>query len=77
MSTPWSAQTYMILPKIYQFVRPSLITASFTTEASASMRLGLNKTQTNTFFTSSRQIEVAKETLNQLGKEDIKDVEDL
>eukprot|EP00957_Ditylum_brightwellii_P162513 12374391-Ditylum_brightwellii.AAC.1 len=47
------------------------------TEAAASTRPGLTKTQTNTFFTSSKQMEVAKETLTQLGKEGIKEVEDL
>eukprot|EP00957_Ditylum_brightwellii_P158997 12101843-Ditylum_brightwellii.AAC.1 len=46
-------------------------------EAAASTRPGLNKTQTNTFFMSSKQMEVTKETLAQLGKEGIKDVEDL
>eukprot|EP00957_Ditylum_brightwellii_P068323 5186836-Ditylum_brightwellii.AAC.1 len=46
-------------------------------EAAASTRMGLNKTQTTNFFTSSKQMEVAKETLVQLGKEGIKEVEDL
>eukprot|EP00957_Ditylum_brightwellii_P072254 5492416-Ditylum_brightwellii.AAC.1 len=47
------------------------------TEAAASMRAGLTKEQTNSFFTSSRQIEVSKETLAQLGQEGIKKVKDL
>eukprot|EP00957_Ditylum_brightwellii_P097714 7441801-Ditylum_brightwellii.AAC.1 len=46
-------------------------------EAAASTWPGLNKTQTNTFFTSSKQMEVTKETLVQLGKDGIKEVEDL
>eukprot|EP00957_Ditylum_brightwellii_P204172 15338009-Ditylum_brightwellii.AAC.1 len=41
------------------------------------MRPGLNKTQTNAFFTSSKQTEIAKEMLVQLGKEGIKVVKDL
>eukprot|EP00957_Ditylum_brightwellii_P057470 4357191-Ditylum_brightwellii.AAC.1 len=47
------------------------------TEAAASTRAGLTKEQTNTFFMSSRQIEVSKETIAQLGHEGIKKVEDL
>eukprot|EP00957_Ditylum_brightwellii_P148379 11296599-Ditylum_brightwellii.AAC.1 len=47
------------------------------TEAAASMRPDLNKTQTNTIFISSRQMEVSKDMLVQLGKEGIKEVEDL
>eukprot|EP00957_Ditylum_brightwellii_P091502 6967843-Ditylum_brightwellii.AAC.1 len=47
------------------------------TEAAVSMRLGLNKTQTTTFFTSSKQMKVTKETLEKLGKEEIKEVKDL
>eukprot|EP00957_Ditylum_brightwellii_P094087 7163172-Ditylum_brightwellii.AAC.1 len=47
------------------------------TEAAASTRLGLTKSQTNTFFASSKQMEVAKETLAQLGKEGIEELEDL
>eukprot|EP00957_Ditylum_brightwellii_P016851 1270531-Ditylum_brightwellii.AAC.1 len=43
-------------------------------EAVASTRLGLNKTQTTTFFMSSKQMEVAKETLEEVGKEGIKGV---
>eukprot|EP00957_Ditylum_brightwellii_P162680 12387973-Ditylum_brightwellii.AAC.1 len=46
-------------------------------EAAASTRLGLNKMQTNTFFTSSKQMKVAKKMLAQLGKEGIKEIEDL
>eukprot|EP00957_Ditylum_brightwellii_P121227 9244952-Ditylum_brightwellii.AAC.1 len=46
-------------------------------EAAASTRPGFNKMQTNTFFTSSKQIEVVKETLFQLGKEGINEVEEL
>eukprot|EP00957_Ditylum_brightwellii_P040347 3053177-Ditylum_brightwellii.AAC.1 len=42
-------------------------------EAATSTRLGLNKAHTNTFFTSSKQMEVAKETLAQLGKEGCKE----
>eukprot|EP00957_Ditylum_brightwellii_P077998 5928777-Ditylum_brightwellii.AAC.1 len=53
------------------------VTASFMTEAAASMRPGLNKDQTNTLFTSSRQMEVLKEMMVQLGQEGIKKVEDL
>eukprot|EP00957_Ditylum_brightwellii_P088172 6715721-Ditylum_brightwellii.AAC.1 len=47
------------------------------TEAAASTRLGLNKEQTSTFFTSSRQMEVLKEMLFQLGQEGTKMVKDL
>eukprot|EP00957_Ditylum_brightwellii_P098554 7507321-Ditylum_brightwellii.AAC.1 len=47
------------------------------TEAAASTRPGLNKEQTNTFFTRSRQMEVSKKTLAKLGQEGIKKVEDL
>eukprot|EP00957_Ditylum_brightwellii_P066453 5044828-Ditylum_brightwellii.AAC.1 len=47
------------------------------TETAASTMLGLNKTQTNTFFTSSKQMEVAKEMLAQLGKEGTEELEDL
>eukprot|EP00957_Ditylum_brightwellii_P151542 11541106-Ditylum_brightwellii.AAC.1 len=47
------------------------------TKAAASMRPSLNKTQTNTLFISSKQMEVTKETFVQLGKEGIKEVEDL
>eukprot|EP00957_Ditylum_brightwellii_P078125 5939429-Ditylum_brightwellii.AAC.1 len=39
------------------------------TEVAASTRLGLNKEQTNTFFTSFRQMEALKEMLVQLGQE--------
>eukprot|EP00957_Ditylum_brightwellii_P043238 3276630-Ditylum_brightwellii.AAC.1 len=46
-------------------------------EAAASIRLDLNKMQTTNFFTSSKQMEVVKEALVQLGKEGIKEVEDL
>eukprot|EP00957_Ditylum_brightwellii_P142928 10890070-Ditylum_brightwellii.AAC.1 len=46
-------------------------------EAAASMMPGLNKMQTNTFFTSSKQMEVTKEMLKELGKEAIKEVKDL
>eukprot|EP00957_Ditylum_brightwellii_P041432 3137166-Ditylum_brightwellii.AAC.1 len=46
-------------------------------EVVACTRPGLNKTQTNTFFMSSRQMEVLKGTLVQLEKEGIKEVEDL
>eukprot|EP00957_Ditylum_brightwellii_P066010 5006098-Ditylum_brightwellii.AAC.1 len=46
-------------------------------EAAARTTSGLNKTQTNTFFTSLKQMEVTKETLVQLGKEEIKKVKDL
>eukprot|EP00957_Ditylum_brightwellii_P131698 10044730-Ditylum_brightwellii.AAC.1 len=47
------------------------------TEAAASTRLDLTKTQTNTYFTISKQMEVEKEMLAQLGKEGIEDLEDL
>eukprot|EP00957_Ditylum_brightwellii_P152731 11625672-Ditylum_brightwellii.AAC.1 len=47
------------------------------TEAAASTRPGINKAHTNTFFTSSKQMEVAKEMLAQLEKEGIKEVKDL
>eukprot|EP00957_Ditylum_brightwellii_P110590 8434780-Ditylum_brightwellii.AAC.1 len=47
------------------------------TEAAASMRAGLTKEQTNTFFTSSMPMEVSKETLAQFGQEGIKKVKDL
>eukprot|EP00957_Ditylum_brightwellii_P023030 1738087-Ditylum_brightwellii.AAC.1 len=47
------------------------------TEAVASTRPGFNKMQTTNFFTSSKQMEVSKEMLVQLGKEGIKEVEDL
>eukprot|EP00957_Ditylum_brightwellii_P165873 12628757-Ditylum_brightwellii.AAC.1 len=47
------------------------------TEAAASMMRGLNKMQTNTFFASSKHMEVAKEMLEELRKEGIKDAEDL
>eukprot|EP00957_Ditylum_brightwellii_P161770 12316941-Ditylum_brightwellii.AAC.1 len=46
-------------------------------EAAASTRPDLNKTHTTNFFTSSKQMEVAKETLVQLGKERIKEAKDL
>eukprot|EP00957_Ditylum_brightwellii_P113953 8687072-Ditylum_brightwellii.AAC.1 len=46
-------------------------------EVAASTRPGLNKTQATNFFTSSKQMEVAKGTLVQLGKEGIKEVKDL
>eukprot|EP00957_Ditylum_brightwellii_P165599 12606392-Ditylum_brightwellii.AAC.1 len=46
-------------------------------EVAASTRPGLNKTQTTNFLISSKQMEVAKETLVQLGKEGIKEVKDL
>eukprot|EP00957_Ditylum_brightwellii_P095996 7314089-Ditylum_brightwellii.AAC.1 len=46
------------------------------TEAAASMTLGLNKMQTNTFFTSLKQMEAAKEMLGELRKEGIKEAED-
>eukprot|EP00957_Ditylum_brightwellii_P180533 13752328-Ditylum_brightwellii.AAC.1 len=46
-------------------------------EAAASTRPGLNKMQTTNFFTSSKQMEVAKEMLVQLGKEGIKEIKDL
>eukprot|EP00957_Ditylum_brightwellii_P066208 5024441-Ditylum_brightwellii.AAC.1 len=46
-------------------------------EATASTRTGLTKDQTNTFFTNSKQMEVSKETLAQLGPKGIKKVEDL
>eukprot|EP00957_Ditylum_brightwellii_P097279 7408816-Ditylum_brightwellii.AAC.1 len=47
------------------------------TEGTASTRAGLAKEQTNTFFTNSKQMEVSKETLSQLGLEGIKKVKDL
>eukprot|EP00957_Ditylum_brightwellii_P165572 12604880-Ditylum_brightwellii.AAC.1 len=46
-------------------------------EVAASTRQDLTKIQTNTFFTSSSQMEVAKETLDQLEKEGVKELEDL
>eukprot|EP00957_Ditylum_brightwellii_P125216 9545097-Ditylum_brightwellii.AAC.1 len=46
-------------------------------EAAASMRAELTKEQTNTFFASSKQMEVSNETLAQLVQEGIKKVEDL
>eukprot|EP00957_Ditylum_brightwellii_P169227 12880378-Ditylum_brightwellii.AAC.1 len=46
-------------------------------EAAASTRPCLKKAQTNTFFTSYKQMEVAKEMLVQLGKRGIKEVKDL
>eukprot|EP00957_Ditylum_brightwellii_P155750 11858054-Ditylum_brightwellii.AAC.1 len=45
-------------------------------EVAASTRAGLTKEQINTFFTSSRQMKVLKETLAQLGHEEIKKVKD-
>eukprot|EP00957_Ditylum_brightwellii_P158112 12035154-Ditylum_brightwellii.AAC.1 len=47
------------------------------TEATASTRAGLTKDQTTLFFTNAKQMEVTKETLAQLGLEQIKKVEDL
>eukprot|EP00957_Ditylum_brightwellii_P133195 10155562-Ditylum_brightwellii.AAC.1 len=46
-------------------------------KAAASTSVGMTKDQTNTFFTSSKQMEVSKESLAQLGQEGIKRVEDL
>eukprot|EP00957_Ditylum_brightwellii_P115272 8790120-Ditylum_brightwellii.AAC.1 len=43
-------------------------------EAASSTSAELTKEQTNTFFTSSRQMEVSKETLAQLGQEGFKKV---
>eukprot|EP00957_Ditylum_brightwellii_P113895 8682922-Ditylum_brightwellii.AAC.1 len=47
------------------------------TEAAASTRATLTKDQTTFFFTNTKQMEVAKETLTQLVLEGIKKVEDL
>eukprot|EP00957_Ditylum_brightwellii_P154830 11783993-Ditylum_brightwellii.AAC.1 len=47
------------------------------TEAAASMRPGLNKKQTTTFFTSSKQMEVVKNVIEELGGKGIKEVKDL
>eukprot|EP00957_Ditylum_brightwellii_P029069 2196081-Ditylum_brightwellii.AAC.1 len=47
------------------------------TEATGSMRSGLNKDKTTFFFTSAKQMEVTKDTLIELGHKGIKKVEDL
>eukprot|EP00957_Ditylum_brightwellii_P178214 13574186-Ditylum_brightwellii.AAC.1 len=47
------------------------------TETAASTTLGLNKMQTNTFFMSSKQMEVAKEMVEELRKEGIEEAKDL
>eukprot|EP00957_Ditylum_brightwellii_P105582 8049627-Ditylum_brightwellii.AAC.1 len=47
------------------------------TTATASTRVGLTKDQTTFFFTNAKQMEVTKETLAQLGLEEIKKVKDL
>eukprot|EP00957_Ditylum_brightwellii_P177946 13553719-Ditylum_brightwellii.AAC.2 len=60
--------------EVYQI---QLRTASKLMEAAAITRLGLNKMQTNTFFTSSKKIESTKEMLFQLEKEGIKEVKAL
>eukprot|EP00957_Ditylum_brightwellii_P039381 2978701-Ditylum_brightwellii.AAC.1 len=46
-------------------------------EAAANTRLGFNKNKTTTLFTSSKQMEVVKDTMEELGKEGIKEVKDL
>eukprot|EP00957_Ditylum_brightwellii_P135443 10327325-Ditylum_brightwellii.AAC.1 len=46
-------------------------------EAAASTRLGFNKVQTITFFTRYKQMEVTKDTMEELGKGGIKEVKDL
>eukprot|EP00957_Ditylum_brightwellii_P039376 2978260-Ditylum_brightwellii.AAC.1 len=43
------------------------------TETAVSMTPDLNKTQTNTFFTSFKQMEVTKEMLEELRREGIKE----
>eukprot|EP00957_Ditylum_brightwellii_P055779 4226866-Ditylum_brightwellii.AAC.1 len=47
------------------------------TEATASTRAGLTKDQTTFFFTNTKQMEMTKEMLAQLGLNGIKKVEDL
>eukprot|EP00957_Ditylum_brightwellii_P065289 4951983-Ditylum_brightwellii.AAC.1 len=47
------------------------------TEKTARARAVLTKDQNNTFFTSSKQMEVSKETLTQFGQEGINKVENL
>eukprot|EP00957_Ditylum_brightwellii_P055376 4196857-Ditylum_brightwellii.AAC.1 len=46
-------------------------------KAAVSMRAGLTKERTHTFFMSSKQMEVSKEMLAQFGQEGIRKVKDL